>query len=189
MGFLTDDVRNSAIKIMADVGNPATRVGRGQRWVVKLADGKQALVKTAGKGGLMSKAASSDPDSKMSGFGDDVSHVLCAVGNPEDGTVTAYLIPIDVVEEAFRRCYREWLKTHPNSNNTTWVIHFPKRGLDYYGDGMAEEWSQYRVGTAALIESRTVAKSEPRAILDAARADIAEAYGVEPDQVTISVNL
>ena len=104
---------------------------------------------------------------------------------PGDETVTAYLIPLDVVETAYRRNYREWREQAPGRASTTWVLRFNGTKVDYYGDNMAKEWKQYRIGSASLAKI----DNTPKAVLERARGEIADAYGVETEQVKISVDL
>ena len=50
---------------------------------------------------------------------------------------------------------------------------------------MAEEWSEYVVGTYSIDEKI----NSPKMVLDRARMDIAKAYGMTAEQVRISVDL
>ncbi len=185
MDYKSKDIREAAFRIMEIAGNPAKRFNKGQQILIEMADGTKANLKTAGKGGLMVKARSTNNDAEIIGFNAGVSHILAAVCLPGEDYVTAYLIPQDVVEEAYRRNNREWSERKPGRASDTWVLRFNETKGNYYGDNMAEEWKQYRIGSTSLEEI----DNTPKAVLERARGEIADAYGVEAEQVKISVDL
>jgi hypothetical protein len=185
MDFTSSDLREAALRIMDTAGNPATRFNKGQQFLIKMTDGTTANLKTAAKGGLMVKTRSTDNHAEIIGFNAGVSHILAAVLLPGEDIVTAYLIPLEVVEEAYRRNNREWSAQAPDRASTTWVLKFNETKNNYYGVNMAEEWDQYRIGSTSLAEI----DHTPKAVLERARGQIAHAYGVETDQVKISVDL
>ncbi len=185
MDYTSKDLREAAFRIMETAGNPAKRFNKGQQWLVEMADGTTANLKTAGKGGLMIKTLSTDNDAEIIGSNAGVSHVLASVRLPGDETVTAYLIPRDVFYAAYRRNNCEWSEQKPGRVSTTWVLRFNETKNSYYGDNMAEEWEQYRIGSTSLAEI----DNTPKAVLERARGEIADAYGVETEQVKISVDL
>ena len=188
MPYRSQYFRDAAFKIMKAVGNPATRTNTGQQWLVRLADGTTANLKTAGKGGMMVKTKSLANDAEIVGFKADVSHILAAVRLPGEDSITAYLIPIDVVERAYRRNYFEWCAQKPGRATDTWVLRFHDSKGDIYGDNMAEEWAEYRIGSISMKEDEQT-NSGLKAVLERARNEIAAAYGVETKQVRISVDL
>lgn len=110
--------KNAVLEMMPD----ATRIGKGQRWVVELADGRRCLMKSNLRGNLMTKASDGTVDAELSGFGDDVSHVFAVVGPLENPS--AWVVPIDEVERQYREQHASWLAESPNHslNNTTWVL-------------------------------------------------------------------
>ena len=185
MDYSRENLIEAAFKIMEAAGNPAKRTNKGQQWLVEFADGKTANLKTAGKGGLMVKTLSPDTDAEIVGFDAGVSHILASVCLPGEETITAYLIPLDVVEAAYRRNNLEWRQKTKRGKSMTWVLKFNETKNDYYGDNMAEEWKKYRIGDTSL----TVADNSPKSVLERARGEIAMAYGVETKQVKISVDL
>ena len=179
-----DQVRAAAFDIFVQTGNPITRTNRGQQWIVHSANGEKAILKTAAKGGLMVKAETPDNDANIIGFGADVSHIIAAVA---DGSkVTAYLIPIDVAEAAYRESNDEWIKANPEHNpTTTWVLRFPPGRKERPGHNMADKWAKYAVGSTTV----ELLPDEPKDVLERCRADIAKAFSVDPRQVRISVDL
>ena len=186
MTYSSDELRQAAFQIMESAGNPAIRTNTGQQWLVELADGKSAILKTASKGGLMVRTTSEDNDSDIVGFNaTEVTHILAIVCLPGGNTVTAYVIPIEVVEAAYRRNNKEWMEQKAGRASMTWVLHFDRKHPSFYGDNMAEEWAKYSVGTLSMDANA----NSPKAVLQRARKDIAKAYGVTSDQVKISVDL
>ena len=189
MGFAVvysrEQLIEAAFQIMEAAGNPVKRINKGQQWLIRMADGKTANLKTAGKGGLMVKTLSPENDAEIVGFDADVSHILASVCLPGDEIITAYLIPLDVVEAAYRRNNLERSQKTKRAKTTTWVLKFNETKAIHYGDNMAQEWEQYRVGETSLA----VEDNSPKAVLERARGEIAEAYGVEATQVKISVDL
>jgi hypothetical protein len=180
-----EQMRDAAFKIFQQVGNPLIRTSKGQQWIVQTKDGIRAILKTAAKGGLMVKTAAPDTAAPIIGFDADVTHILAAVFDGQ--TVTAYLVPIDVAEAAYRRNNREWLDIDPShKQSTTWVLRFPENpNAKYFGHNMATVWAEYAAGSIDLQAPPV----EPKDVLERSRADIAAAYGVEPEQVRISVDL
>ena len=185
MTYSSEDLREAAFRIMEAAGNPARRSNKGQQILVEMADGTTANLKTAAKGGLMVKTTSTANDADIVGFGADVSHILASVLLPGEDTVTAYLIPIGVVEAAYRRNNKEWSEQMQGRASDTWVLKFNKAKGDYFGNNMSEVWKQYRVGSISLA----AIDNTPKAVLERARGEIANAYGVESTQVKISVDL
>jgi len=100
----------------------ATRIGNGQRWVIQLSDGKRAMLKTSLNDNIMVKTDVPTPENAViSGFKDDVDHILAVTG--AIGNLSAYLIPIGIVEDEFRAGQRKWMDEDPeNRSNTTWSL-------------------------------------------------------------------
>jgi len=100
----------------------ATRIGNGQRWVIQLSDGKRAMLKTSKKDNIMVKTDVPNPEvAVISGFTDDVDHVLAVTG--DIGNLSAYLVPIGYVENELRTHQRQWMDESPdNRSNTTWSL-------------------------------------------------------------------
>lgn len=113
---------NSYKHMVLEMINGAQRIGKGQRWVVELPDKRRCLMKTNLKGNLMTKASSGAVDADLSGFGDDVTDVLVATGPLE--SLSAWVVPIKLVERLYRDNHKRWLEENPNhsKDNTTWVL-------------------------------------------------------------------
>ncbi len=190
MSVTSEQARAAVFEIFENQGNPLTRVSKGQQWIVQAADGTRALLKTAAKGSMIVKTMSTANDAPIIGFDADVTHVLAAVALPDERTVTAYLVPLDVAEAAYRRNNREWMAPGDHKPTTTWVLRFNSRTDKHFGHAMDIEWAEYVVGTHRLdAVSSDVSDASPRDVLEQCRSEIARAYEVEPEQVRISVDL
>lgn len=143
----------------------ATRIGKGQRWVIQLSDGTRAMLKTSLNDNIMVKTDVPTPENAViSGFTDDVDYVLAVTG--AIGNLSAYLIPIEIVEDEFRAQQRKWMDEDPeNRSNTTW-------SLSNLGARFAE--FNYDIELQAITP-------------DEARRRLAVHFGTTPDKINISL--
>ena len=145
----------------------ATRIGKGQRWVIQLPDGKKAMLKTSLHDNIMVKTDIETPETAViSGFTDDVDYVLAVTG--ELGDLSAYLIPLDVVEHEFRTRQRTWMDEDPeNRSNTTWSL-----------SNLTDRFSAYKyeIGIQAITP-------------DEAKRRLAVHFETTPDKINISVSV
>lgn len=145
----------------------AKRIGNGQRWVIELPDGTRALLKTNARSVLMVMAESGEVDSKLSGFGSDVSHVLIVTG--KIGAFDAWLVPIDIAAQTVRQVHQKWLHNDPaHSRETKMRV---TRRLDERFAGY-----EYPLQTKAITP-------------DQARQGLAAHFNTTPDKIQISVDL
>ena len=118
----TEYTRNIALSLLEQKGMEWERVGRGQRYVVRIKGNEKlvrALVKVASKGSAMVKTDIDDAENaKISGFSADVDHVLFAIGNVDSNKVSAYLVPISEVEKAYRSTHSAWRTKRPTGSET-----------------------------------------------------------------------
>ena len=145
----------------------ATRIGKGQRWVIQLPDGKRAMLKTSLYDNIMVKTDVPTPeDAVISGFTDDVDHVLAITG--PIGDLSAYLIPTAIVENEFRIQQRKWMDGDPdNRSNTTWSLaNLESRFAKY----------KYDIGIQAITP-------------DEAKRRLAVHFGTTPDKINIAVSV
>lgn len=145
----------------------ATRLGNGQRWVIQLADGKRAMLKTSLNDNIMVRTDVPNPESAViSGFSDDVDHVLAVTG--AIGSLSAYLVPIGIVEDEFRTHQRKWMDEDPeNRSNTTWSL-----------SGLGTRFEAYRYD----IELQAITPDE-------AKRRLAVHFQTTPDKINISVSV
>jgi hypothetical protein len=194
----TEQTRAAALRIVEEQGYQVERVGKGQRFVVHLTkDGqrRRALVKVASLGSAMVRTDVDDADrAKISGFESDVDSVLFAVGERNSTSVSAYLVPISVVEEAYRSSHRVWRSTRPiKAVNLTWVIWFNDAGAPECS-GFARTWSHYRLGNNARGPGRASVELPSPAdhdrlqrAIESAKQRIAAEGRLRPDQVKIVI--
>lgn len=145
----------------------ATRIGNGQRWVVQLSDGKRAMLKTSLNDNIMVKTDVPTPETAViSGFADDVDHVLAVTG--AIGSLSAYLVPIGTVEEEFRTQQRKWMDADPeNRSNTTWSL-----------SGLATRFEAFTYD----IELQSITPDE-------AKRRLAVHFRTTPDKINIAVTV
>ena len=145
----------------------AKRIGKGQRWVVELEDGRRCLLKTNARDALMVRTSSGDTDAELSGFDDDVSHVLVVTGR--EGALSSWLVPIDIVEKQFRDNHKAWLDADPDHSrdNRTWVLR-----------DLAKRFEGYEFE----MEVASISPEE-------ARRGLAAHFGTTPDNVHISIDV
>jgi len=145
----------------------ATRIGNGQRWVIQLSDGKRAMLKTSLNDNIMVKTDVPTPeDAILSGFTDDVEYVLAITG--AIGALSAYLIPVAIVESEFRTRQRKWMNEDPeNRSNTTWSL-----------SNLGSSFAEYRYD----IELQTITPDE-------AKRRLAVHFGTTPDKINIAVTV
>jgi hypothetical protein len=189
MTYDTQTIRDAAFSIMENLDNPASRTSSGQQWLVELKDGTKANLKTAAKGTLMVKTKAPENDADIVGFNADVSHILAAVSLPGETTVTAYLIPLKVVESAFRRNNMEWC-AKGRKQGTTWALHFEHVEKDYFGWDMATVWSEYAVGSIELPAADKVFadKDLNRSLTIAeAKKGLSLTFGVDEGAIEITI--
>lgn len=145
----------------------AIRIGNGQRWVIQLADGKRAMLKTSLNDNIMVKTDVPTPENAvLSGFTDDVDHVLAVTG--AIGDLTAYLIPVEIVEKEFRTQQRKWMDLDPqNRSNTTWSL-----------SNLGSRFSEYKYD----IELKGITPDE-------AKRRLAVHFRTTPDKINIAVTV
>ena len=145
----------------------ATRIGNGQRWVIQFSDGKRAMLMTSLIDNIMVKTDVPPPENAvLSGFKDGVDHVLAVTGTI--GSLTAYLIPVEIVENEFRIRQRKWMDEYPeNRSNTTWSL--PNLGTRF---------AKYKYD----IELRAITPDE-------AKRRLAVHFGTTPDKINIAVTV
>lgn len=145
----------------------ATRIGNGQRWVIQLTDGKRAMLKTSLNDNIMVKTDVPTPENAvLSGFTDDVDHVLAITG--AIGDLSAYLIPVAIVENEFRTQQRKWMDEDPeNRSNTTWSL-----------TNLGSRFAEYKYD----IELQAITPDE-------AKRRLAVHFGTTPDKINIAVTV
>lgn len=190
----TETTRQMALAVMQKNGFKWGRVGKGQRYVVRLEkQGHEsfALLKVASLGSAMVRTSDDDTDSaSISGFGPDVDHVLFAVGDATSQgvrTIRAFLVPAKEAEEAFREAHRDFRANSPNSQpSSTWVISFFDKGYPA-GNGFAKKWAAYEVGSVMSAGSPISEETSEKLTIAEAKRLLAESFGVAPENIKIVI--
>jgi len=148
----------------------AKRIGKGQRWIIELADGKRCLVKTNARDSLMVRTSSGSPDAEIVGFGDDYAYVLVVVGSLSKPS--AWLVPAAEVERQFRENHSNWLEGNTNRSreNTTWVLR-----------DLAERFA----GFEFELSSKPPVEIDP----EQARLGLAAYFKTSPENIRITVDV
>jgi hypothetical protein len=195
MAISTESNRNTALQLLELAGKSWKRIGKGQRFVIQVdrsGETISALVKVASKGSAMVRTDVDDAEeAKISGFTDDVRFVFFAIGNPKTLTVSAYLVPIEEVEAAYRASHRKWRDNHPTgTENTTWVLWFNDSG-DADCNGYHRKWEHYRIGESDTPMERTISADKQGSVsglsIEEAKVGLARRFNVDPANVKIVI--
>lgn len=162
----------------------------------QLASRETVRVRTCNDHLLVVLADREAEDAKLNIEGTDFLLVVMPETPREFGPVMAYLVPTPVAVEAARTTHREWLASRPNTkgDNRTWNLWFDDAG-PAKANGFAKKWGRYRLpGTASTspqpqAQPAGVAATKLGEVIAAARRQIADAAGVPPEAVRISVDL
>ncbi|MBT4934734.1 MAG: hypothetical protein HOL66_06955 [Rhodospirillaceae bacterium] len=198
MKYKTQNLRDAVFDYFTDKGTPLVRIGSGQRWVVELPNGEYANLKASIRGSMITSARGFDADAELIGMGDDVSRVLCAMLMLNSHKIELYDVPkIDVVNH-YQKAHAIWVKAHPDTKgNDMRVCYFRPVKENLACAYVGEKWEKYHIDTIDL-KRRGVATTEglanaeikvPAEVVANAKAEVAEAYGITVDQVTITVAL
>ena len=166
--------------------------GSNNQYRLDLPNGKRAVIKTGNKGQVMQRTHGSEIDSRFTGVG-DADLVVVAVRNKPNDPIRIFEIPADVYRDRMTSAYAELLESNHLRPHTTRLLRFDGKG--YPKQRVDEEWARYMIkdGSASpegssLPSERSVTQDVTQAI-EAAKAVVAEAFGVPVDKVSISVNL
>jgi hypothetical protein len=193
--------------IMARTGKPVTAVAqqatRGRpKQLFQLEDGPTILVRTNEKPALMTRQAGDGgrvlPIDAPLAFEpyDFVAAVHRHPNHPDRAVV--YLIPSPIAAAEMKRLQKLWIEADSShdKDNRIFLIRFddaPARGGWHHHHGYGAKWAKYRIGEVELStieEPRLEETGEPvQALLDRHREQIADALGVLPEAIKISVNL
>lgn len=195
--YTTQSLRDAVLQYYTSIGTPLNRIGVGQRWVVELPNGEFANLKASVTGAMMTSAKGPNASDELIGMGDDVSRVLCAMRLPDTEKVELYNVPKDQVIEHYRTAHAIWQESHPQAGeNKTRVCYFRPVKSKLADAYVAKKWKAYHV---ASIELKKASKSisstsegvsiSPNETVARAKEEVAAAYGIAVDQVTISVSL
>lgn len=192
---LKDDLVRAGLDLMRQGGKPLERApSKGTAMIYRTPDGKTVRLRTCNDHILIVVGDSPDEDAKLNIEDTDLLLVVMPERPRTNGPAVAYLIPTEVAVAEARRTHSDWLATNPNTKgkNNTWNLWFdddnPKAG------GYARTWAKYKLpGSASTVPPEPPSMpagdgAKPRQVMDDCRIKIAEAFGVRPDAVKISID-
>lgn len=197
------DLLEAGLQLMDIAGKPLKKVpARGRAMIYELPDGETVRVRTCNDHILIVLADSTNPDeARLNIEGTDFLLVVMPEKPRARGPVWAYLVPTAIAADAARKAHKAWLESSPRTKgkNLTWNLWFEDGGPPM-ASGFAKEWERFRVpgsastdkGKAREGESTETGRSGEMKLGDVillAKEQIAEAAGVSPDAVRISVDL
>jgi len=195
MAVETENTRNVALSLLEAKGMEWRRVGKGQRFVIHAQNDQKTirvLVKVASRGSAMVRTDIDDAEKAViSGFSSDVDSVLFAVGGRDNKEISAYLVPIKEVEEAYRSTHGKWRAKRPTgTKNMTWVIWFNDSG-DADCNDFHQIWEHYCIGTYSTSTMRVVDSERQMVVkgisIEEAKAGLATYFNVNPNNVKIAI--
>ena len=189
---------HAGLDLMRQVGKPLTQTAsNGRSMFYALPNGETVRVRTCNDHLLVVLAE--DANAKMNIEGTD--HVLIVMPRKARtaGPVDAYFVPTAVVAEAARPPERKAERLAAGSDDRTWNIVFTEKksskGSAYAGFG--KKWARYRLDGDASAGAAANAPPSPTPppaglklgdIIVTAKRQIAEAAGVAPEAVRITID-
>lgn len=190
---MKDDMVRAALDLMRQAGKPLERApSKGTAMVYRTPRGETVRLRTCNDHILLVVGDSSAEDARLNIEGTDLLLVAMPAMPRTDGPIVAYLIPTEEAVAEARRTHSAWLASDPNTrgDNRTWNLWFddenPKAG------GYAKKWERHKLtGSASTAPPPSPPVGDgvkPRQVMDDCRAKIADAFGVRPDAVKISID-
>jgi len=154
-------LRQAFLDIMRNAGQPLERID-GPHEIYRLPNGKTVRLRANNQPGLMAKAASGDPNARLTFEGEDYVGIAYPEHDVKAGTVKAgtvgvlgYLVPSKVATKAIRAGHKHWLAT-PGRNDRPHDPDNRMRVIRFDGDparpgrGFNMHWQEYLVGFIEL---------------------------------------
>lgn len=188
----------AGLQLMRQAGKNLEKLpSQGRSMLYELENGASVRVRTCNDHVLIAVADKPTKNAKLNIEGTDWLLIVMPVEPRTHGDVRAYLVPTKEAVEAVREAHHSWLATNPNTkgDNTTWNLWFGARGKRQ-SNNFAEKWADYllpgTVSTDELVEGSSPpissAAVDVKSVVRAAQLRIAEAAGVAPESVKISVD-
>ena len=192
--------------LLARTGRPVTAVAqqaaRGRpKQLYQLGDGRTILVRTNEQPALMTRQANEGgrvmPIDAPLAFEpyDFVAAVHRHPDHPDRAVV--YLIPSHVAATEMKRLQKAWIEADSSHDrdNRIFLIRFddaPARGGWHHHYGYGAKWAEYRIGDVELAPTPQPLEETgetPEQLIERHRQEIADAMGVLPEAVEISVRI
>lgn len=191
----SDALVKAGLDLLIQTGRPLTKLpSRGRAMIYGMTDGRTVRLRTCNDPVLVIVADSDTDDAKLSVEGTDFVYIVMPELPRTPGPVVGYLVPTNVVVDAARSTHKRWRESNPNTsgNNRTWNLWFGADG-PAKANNYAEVWRTYRVEAAAAVPPATSPVAEPGQkladVIASARQKIADAAGIAPEQVKITIEI
>ena len=202
-----DLLANAGLMLMAQANQSLERItARGRARLYQRADGKTVRLYCSNDRLLLGRADAKDAEARLKmEDGADFLLLVMPKAKRTPGPVEAYLVPMAVAAAAVKESHRAWLQSgaqngaHAGGDNLARNIWFDGEGP---ARDFARKWSAYRlpgsIGVKASAARDAAQQSAAQKhngdaklgeVIAAARRQIADAAGVAPDAVKISIDL
>ena len=193
----------AGLELMKLAGKPLQGPVSSRAMLYRTSSGESVRVRTCNDHLLVVLAKTADLNARLNVEGTDHVLIVMPLKRRTPGPVMAFLVPAEVVTEAARSSHQAWLDGRPNTkgDNRTWNLLF-NEDLSRPHTGFANRWAKYRLpGTASTLtgssraagpQSATLFPTETLRLGDViarARQQVADAAGVSPENVQITVTL
>ena len=199
----------AAETVMSENGMALERLpAKGRAMLYRMQDGKSVRLRTSNDHVLVVVADSPDVDAPVNVEGTDMLLAVMPEIERSPSRVVAFLVPSDIAARDAREGYREWLKNGPRTkgSNNTRTIWFDE-DLSQASHGFMARWKQYQLNSDVRVDGelsipefpKSPTPSVPNAsgetrpklrdIVEDAKQKIADAAGVQPEDVHISIDM
>ncbi len=177
----------------------------GNRWIVTLPEqygGGSAILKTSATAAMMVIAENGDADAPLVGIerGIDPSlDKILAAMKTEDDVIHFYLLDRQMVVDRMKANHGLWQERKPdslgNKNRVLYFRNYKLPSLDVCAH-VHDDWNQYLILSvnvdevaSAVDASDEAPQRTPADAVQVAKEMVADAYGIDAGQVSISVDL
>jgi hypothetical protein len=158
---------------------------RNNQFSALLPDGRRAVIKTGSRGQVMQRTRGTDVHARYTGV-EDLDLAVIAVQNGPGESIAVYEVPGAIYRDRMTSTYAKLVqqsrKLRPDDLR---VLRFDNKG--YPEQRVAEAWAQYRIDFRGEVPA--TAMTSRQEVVAAAKAMIAEAFGVPVEKVSVSVNM
>jgi hypothetical protein len=184
-------------------GKPLQGPVSSRAMLYRTSSGESVRVRTCNDHLLVVLAKTPDRGARLNVEGTNLVLIVMPLERRTPGPVMAFLVPAEEVAEAARSSHQAWLAGRPNTkgDNRTWNLLF-NEDLSRPHTGFAKRWAKYRLpGRASTLSGSSqaplFASSNAHAgetlrlgdVIARARQQVADAAGVSPENVQITVTL
>ncbi|MEQ9642586.1 MAG: hypothetical protein RIM84_21355 [Alphaproteobacteria bacterium] len=156
---------------------------------IVLPNGEVALVKVGANGQCMQIANGTAAKAPLKGGLQKFERVIIAVRGKSDTICRVYDVPVAEYIDQMHRSYEKTLTKHRNKPSELRVLRFDDKG--YPDQRVADIWVRYLISPYDSPPPTTIGamepKNDPKQAIEEAKSLVADALGVSPEQVSITV--